>query len=186
MWASMSNEIHRQHEKYTNAKEILLHLQELFGEQSRTARYEISKRLFCAKMKEGEDVGAHVNFMIHSIEELQSLDFMMNAQLQIDLILQSLPESFGQTIANFHMNKIECTLAKLLNMLVTAQKSIHNEKGKEVTLIASSSRTTRYEISKRLLRAKMKEGEDVGAHVNSMIHSIEEIQSLDFMMNAQL
>ena len=66
----MSNEIHRQHEKYTNTKEILLHLQELFGEQSRTARYEISKRLFRAKMKEGEDVGAHVNSIIRSIEEL--------------------------------------------------------------------------------------------------------------------
>ena len=43
MWASMSNEIHRQHEKYTNAKEILLHLQELFGEYNMTTRYEISK-----------------------------------------------------------------------------------------------------------------------------------------------
>ena len=31
MWASMSIEIHRQHEKYTYAKDILLHLQELFG-----------------------------------------------------------------------------------------------------------------------------------------------------------
>ena len=82
-----------------------------------------------------------MNSMIHSIEELESLDFMIDAQLQIDLILQSLPESFGQTIANFHMNKIECTLAELLNMLVTAQKAIHNEKRKEVALIASSSRT---------------------------------------------
>ena len=66
---------------------------------------------------------------------------MMNAQLQTDLILQSLPELFGQTITNFHMNKIECTLAKLLNMLLTAQKDIHNKKRKEVALIASSSRT---------------------------------------------
>ena len=98
MWASMSNEIHRQHEKYTNAKEILLHLQELFGKHSRTARYEISKRLFHAKMKEKEDVRVHINSMIRSIEELQSLDFKMNAQLQINLILQSLPKSFGQTI----------------------------------------------------------------------------------------
>ena len=106
MWASMSNEIHRQHEKYTNAKEILLHLQELFGEHSRTARYEISKRLFHAKMKEEENVGAHVNSMIHSIEELESLDFMMDAQLQTNLILQSFLESFGQTIANFHIKKI--------------------------------------------------------------------------------
>ena len=56
----------------------------------------------------------------------------MNAQLQIDLILQSLPESFGQTIANFHMNKIECTPVELLNLLVMAQKAIHNEKGRSL------------------------------------------------------
>ena len=107
MWASMSNELHKQHEKYTYAKDILLHLQDLFGKQSRTARYEISKRLFHAKMKEGEDVAVHVNSMIRAIEELESLDFSMDFHLQLDLILQSLPESFGQTIANFHMNKIE-------------------------------------------------------------------------------
>ena len=64
MWASMSTEIHRQYEKYDSAKEILLHLQELFGEQSRIARYEISKWLFRAKMREGEGVGTHVNSMI--------------------------------------------------------------------------------------------------------------------------
>ena len=39
------------------------------------------------------------------------------------------------------MNKINCTLEKLLNMLVMTQKAIHNEKGKEVALIVSSSRT---------------------------------------------
>ena len=110
MWASMSTEIHRQYEKYTSAKEILLHLQELFSEHSRTTRYEISKRLFHAKMREGEDVGAHVNSMIRAIEELESLDFTMDFHLQVDLILQSLLESFGQTIANFHMDKIEFTL----------------------------------------------------------------------------
>ena len=121
MWASMSTEIHRQHEKYNSAREILLHLKELFGEHSRTARYEISKRLFRAKMREGEDVGAHVNSMIRSIEELESLDFSMDFHLQTDLILQSLPKLFGQTITNFHMNRIECTLTELLNMLMTAQ-----------------------------------------------------------------
>ena len=81
MWASMSTEIHRQHEKYDSAKEILLHLQELFGEQSRTVRYEISKQLFHAKIREGEDVGAHVNSMIRSIEELESLEFTIDFYL---------------------------------------------------------------------------------------------------------
>ena len=87
IWASMTTEIHRQHEKYTSAREIPLHLQELFGEHSRTARYKISKRLFQAMMREGEDVGAHVNSMIRSIEELESLDFSMDFHLQMDLIL---------------------------------------------------------------------------------------------------
>ena len=81
MWDSMYNELHKQHEKYTYVKDILLHLQELFGEQSRTARYEISKRLFHAKMREGEDVGVHVNSMIRSMEELESLDFTMDFHL---------------------------------------------------------------------------------------------------------
>ena len=84
---------------------------------------------------------AHVNSIIKLMEELESLDFTMDFHLQLDLILQSLPESFGQTIVNFHMNKIECTLAELLNMLVTAQKAIQGNKGKETALIASSSGT---------------------------------------------
>ena len=56
IWASMTTKLYRQHEKFTSANEILLHLQELFGEESRTTRYGISKRLFCAKIKESEDV----------------------------------------------------------------------------------------------------------------------------------
>ena len=57
------------------------------------------------------------------------------------MILQSFLESFRLTIANFHINKIECTIAKLLNMLVMAQKAIQGSKGKEVALIATCSGT---------------------------------------------
>ena len=101
MWASISTEIHWQYKKYTSSREILLHLQELFGEQNRTAKYEISKRLFSAKMKEGEDVAVYVNFMIRAIEELESLDFSMDFHLQMDLILQSLPDSFWANNCEF-------------------------------------------------------------------------------------
>ena len=156
MWASMSTELHRQHENYTSANEILLHLQELFGEHSRTARYEISKRVFRATMKEGEDVGVHVNSMIRAIEELESLDFKLDSHLQLDMILQSLPESFGQTIANFHMNNIKCTLAELLNILVTAQKALQgSNKGKEVALIATSSGTKKKGNKKKKGKTKV-------------------------------
>ena len=98
--------------KYTYAKENLLHLQELFGEESRTARYEISKRLFCAKIKECEDVAVQENSMIRAIEKLDSLDFSTDFHLQLDWILLSLPKSFGQIITNFHMNKSEGMLRR--------------------------------------------------------------------------
>ena len=65
----------------------------------------------------------------------------MDFHLQLDWILQSLPESFRQTIVNFHMNKSECTLAELLSMLMTAQKAIQGIMEKKVALIASFSGT---------------------------------------------
>ena len=41
----------------------------------------MSKRLFHAKMKEGDDIGAYVNSKIRSTKELENLDFTMDAQL---------------------------------------------------------------------------------------------------------
>ena len=142
MLASMTNELQKQHENMKTASEVLLHLKELYGEQSRSARYEISKQLFQAKMPEGSDVGTHVQRMIRLIEQLENLEFYMDFNLHLDLILQSLPESFSQFIVNFHMNKIECTLANLHNMLVTAQKAM-TSKGKEKLLVASTSGKTK-------------------------------------------
>ena len=49
---------------------ILLNLKELYGEQSRAARYEISKQLFYAKMSEGMSMQTHVLKMIDLITHL--------------------------------------------------------------------------------------------------------------------
>ncbi|XP_050212130.1 uncharacterized protein LOC126662250 [Mercurialis annua] len=153
MLASMNNELQKQHEKYPGAREILFHLQELYGESSRSARYEISKQLFRAKLSEGKDVGEHVNMMIRCIERLEGLDFIMDFNLQTDMILQSLPDSYGNFITNYYMNRIECTLAELSSMLITAQKN--NVKGKEVSLVvASSSKTKKKKTKKNVLKAQ--------------------------------
>ena len=54
MLASMSNELLRQHEDM-DVPSIVLNPKEFYGEQSRTARYEISKQLFYACMTEGTE-----------------------------------------------------------------------------------------------------------------------------------
>ena len=48
--ASMSNDLQRQYEDMRTAKEMLTHLQKLYGEQNRTAHFEISQRLFRVKI----------------------------------------------------------------------------------------------------------------------------------------
>ena len=74
---------------------MLTHLQELYGEQSRTAHFEISQRLFRVKMHDGQSVNDHYLTIIEDIEELQKLGMNMDKELQVDLILQSLFDSYG-------------------------------------------------------------------------------------------
>ena len=116
MLASMSSELQRQH-KNMGAHEMLLHLRKLFEEQGRTQRYEISKNLFKIRMFEGTLILNHVLKMIEWIEKLTRLGIILEDDHCVDLILQSLLDSFSQFIINFNMNKIDVSLPELLNML---------------------------------------------------------------------
>lgn len=142
--ASMNNELQKQHEEMQPSKTILLHLQELYGEQSRVERFNIVKELFRTRMPEGSSVHEHGLKMINYIEQLQRLDVGMDADLTIDIVLQSLPHSFSQFVMNYYMNKMGVTLPELLNMLVTAEGAMIRTKGSALIVDvgkASSSRT---------------------------------------------
>ena len=87
MLASMSNELQSQHEDMPTTKSILIHLQELYGEQSRIACFEVSKRLFNNKMHEGQSMHDYCLTMIKDIEQLEKLGIHIHKELQVDLIL---------------------------------------------------------------------------------------------------
>ena len=74
---------------------ILTHLQELYSEQSYIAYYEVFKRLFKMKMHDGQSIHYHCLTMIKDLEELEKLGMSMDKILQIDLILQSLTDSYA-------------------------------------------------------------------------------------------
>ena len=67
--------------------------------------------------------------MIKDIEELEKLGMFMDKKLQINLILQSLTDLYAQFIVNFHMNKIQCIIAELVNMLVTTEGILKSLRG---------------------------------------------------------
>ena len=60
---------------------MLTYLQELYGEQSYTAHFEVFRRLFRAKMHDGYSVNDHYLTMFKDVEELQKFDMNMDKEL---------------------------------------------------------------------------------------------------------
>ena len=167
MLSTMSNELQKQHMDM-DPRSMMKHLTELYAEQSRTERYELSKSLFRSRMAEGTSVHAHMLKMIEKIERLASLGFKLPAGMDIDLVLQSLPDSYSNFVVNYHMNKIESSLPILHNMLKTAEGSILKEKP-QVLLIGKSDKKRKAEPSssggkgKKAKRPARKKKNDVKA-----------------------
>ena len=61
---------------------------------------------------------------MHCIEKLGKLRLDMQKEFYMDLILQSLMSSYSQFIVNFYINKFDCTIPKLVNMLVTTERTL--------------------------------------------------------------
>lgn len=132
MLAAMVPELRKQH-KDLDAYEIMLRLRTLYSERARHERYEISRKLFRCRMSEGTLVENHVVKMIGYIERLAQLNLKMDNELSIDLILQSLPESYSHFIMNFTMMNMEKNLPELLSMLREVEPEIN--KGKTPILV---------------------------------------------------
>ena len=98
-------------------KDIIMHLRELYGQETRIERYRIASVLFACHMKEGQSVAHHTQKMYGYIERLQKLGYVMDNELYIDLILHSLSSTFSHFVMNFNMNKLEVTVPELCNML---------------------------------------------------------------------
>ena len=146
--ASMDNEHQRRHEKM-DVKTIFLHTSELYGEQSRVMQYETSKKLFHARMSPGASVGEHVLKLIGLIEDLADLGFILEAELNTDLILQSLPGSYGQFVSNFNMNKLTPTLPELLNIL-RIEESTQNKGNSSTLLVDRSSKSSKLKPKRKV------------------------------------
>ncbi|XP_073121893.1 uncharacterized protein [Henckelia pumila] len=142
MLASMSNELQRRFEEAMNAASIHLHLQELYGAQTRAERFTTVKALMTTRMREGTSVHEHGVRMIGYIERLVSLDMVLPHELLVDVLLLSLPDSFDGFVVNFNMNKIEATLEELINMLTSFEATMKKEK--PVLLVGSSSRANKW------------------------------------------
>ncbi|KAK9025215.1 hypothetical protein V6N11_065111 [Hibiscus sabdariffa] len=86
-------------------------------------------------MSEGSPVGAHIIKMMGYIQTLEKLGFALNDELAVDVVLQSLPDSFNQFVLNFNMNEINKTLPQLLGMLRTAEGNMKKGGSKSILMV---------------------------------------------------
>ncbi|KAF1868185.1 hypothetical protein Lal_00018703 [Lupinus albus] len=129
--ASMSYELQRQHQDM-DPTTIIEHLKKMYDGQSRTAM---------SSMPAKDQVGSQVLKMIYLIEQLEKLECKIGNELSQDLILQPLPESFSQFIVNFNMNKMNCDLHEMLNMLIDYQnQSVSEYKTRTIMVVRNSSK----------------------------------------------
>ena len=90
--------------------------------------------------------------MIKDLEKLEKLDIILDKDFQIDVMLQSLSDTYGQFIMNFHMHKMQCTLAELMNMLVTVELSMKGSKGLVLTVEQTSSKRKSFRKKKKFAK----------------------------------
>ena len=80
-------------------------------------------------MAEGASVSAHVLKMKGYIEHLNRLGFPLSQELATDLILNSLPDSYGQFFMNYNMNEMDKSISELHMMLKTPEQNIKSKPG---------------------------------------------------------
>ncbi|XP_038699662.1 uncharacterized protein LOC119996956 [Tripterygium wilfordii] len=122
MLASMSDVLQTQHQNMTSAYDIIYSLKEMFGDQGRVARQTAMKTLLNTQMKEEPNVSGHTLKMMSLLNELEVLGADIDGESQIDIVLQSLHDSYENFRLNYNMNKRLYTLPELLNELKGAKK----------------------------------------------------------------
>ena len=82
------------------------------------------KAILTSKMIEGSPVNDHVLNMMSYLNDLEILGTTIDKESQVEMILQTLPDSFHQFHLNYNINKMDLSLAKLLNELIAVQSII--------------------------------------------------------------
>ncbi|XP_018622726.1 uncharacterized protein [Nicotiana tomentosiformis] len=78
-------------------------------------------------MAEGSSVRDYVLKIMSLLNELEVLGAMIDKESQVEMVLQTLPDSFQQFRLNYNMNKMDLSLAKLLNELQAAESIIKQQ-----------------------------------------------------------
>ena len=120
----MSSVLQHQLKDRLTATDMILSLKEMFEEQRRSARQIAMRTLTNTKIAEGTPVSDNVLKIFDHLNTLEILGGEIDDESKINIILESLLDSFNQFKLNCSTNKIDFILLELLNTLQTAKSII--------------------------------------------------------------
>ncbi|XP_031391623.1 uncharacterized protein LOC116203818 [Punica granatum] len=106
-----------QHEKLDIAYDIMQSLTEMFVDKSRPAKQAAIRAIMNTRMAEVASVRDHMLKMISCFNEGDTLGVDINGQSQVDMVLETLTDSFRQFKLNYNMGMLNMTLPKLMKKL---------------------------------------------------------------------
>ncbi|XP_023755168.1 uncharacterized protein LOC111903647 [Lactuca sativa] len=109
---------------------------EQYHKRALREKYNVVKSLLESKKKDGEFVSIYVQRIQQYVDLLVWLKLHFDEELDIDIILNSLPSFFDQFILTYHLNKNETTLAHLHNLVRTNEARM---KGKSIASTPASA-----------------------------------------------
>ena len=95
----------------------------MFAKSSSTARQAAIGALMNTRMT-GGNVRDHCLKMMGHISTAEVMGAKLDQEMKIDLIVESLPNSFGQFKLNYNMNKLKLTPIELMHELESAERSL--------------------------------------------------------------
>ena len=121
--ASVAEHLRKQINDLESVLEIIQTLDGMFAKSSSTTRQAAIGVLMNTRMTRG-NVRDHCLKMIGHISTAEVMGAKLDQEMKIDMILESLPNSFGQFKMNYNMNKLKLTPVELMHELESAERSL--------------------------------------------------------------
>ncbi|XP_060674734.1 uncharacterized protein LOC132804413 [Ziziphus jujuba] len=121
--ANIAEHLQKQLDSLECVSEMIQTLDGMYAKSSSTARQATIGALMNTRMT-GGSVWDHCLKMMAHISTAEVMGAKLEQEMKIDMILESLPDSFSQFKMNYNMNKLKLTPVELMHELESTERSL--------------------------------------------------------------
>ena len=115
--ALISVELHKKHQSMETTTEIMSSLRKMFRQNTNFSREAALKCITDTKMEEGTRVRDHVLKMMDYLNEVKIHGVQIDDKTEINMVIESLPDTFRKFKVSYKLNNKDMTLIKLMHEL---------------------------------------------------------------------